>query len=64
MSTPNERLAASLKVLERLQEGGGLVFKTKEIGRYDRERLLKNGFLQHVMRGWWISSSPEAVSPA
>lgn len=58
MATPNERLAAALEVLERLQEGGRRVFKTNEIGRYPRERLVKLGFLQHVMKGWWMSSSP------
>jgi len=61
MATPNERLAASLKVLERLQEGGRRVFKTEEISRYHRERLLKGGFLQHVMKGWWMSSSPNTM---
>ena len=62
MATPNEKLATSLKVLEHLQEGGRRVFKTKEIGRSHRERLLKHGFLQHVMKGWWIASSPDTAS--
>ena len=61
MATPNEKLAASLKVLERLQEGGRRVFKSEEIGRYHRERLVKLGFLKHVMKGWWMSSSPNTM---
>ena len=61
MATPSEKLAASLGVLERLQEGGRRVFKTEEISRYHRERLLKQGFLLHVMNGWWMSSSPNTT---
>ena len=61
MTTPREKLASSLEVLERLQESGRRVFKSEEISRYHRERLIKQGFLQHVMNGWWISSSPSAM---
>ena len=34
------------------------MFRSGELGRTDRERLLKHGFLQQVMRGWLISSNP------
>jgi fido (protein-threonine AMPylation protein) len=61
MVTPNEKLAASLAVLERLQKGGQRIFKTTEISRYHRERLNQHGFLQPVMKGWWMSSSPEIL---
>lgn len=58
MATPHEKLAASLAQLEKLQKGGRRVFRSKELTRVHRERLLKNGFLREVMRGWLISSSP------
>ena len=61
MLAPNEKLAASLAVLEGLQEGGRRIFKSSEISRYHRERLHGQGFLQPVMKGWWISSSPETL---
>ncbi len=32
------------------------MFRSQEFGRTDRERLLRNGFLQEVMKGWLISS--------
>ena len=32
----------------------------EELSRIHRERLLRNGFLQEVMKGWLISSSPSA----
>jgi len=58
MATPNEKLAESLDVLKALQEGGRRVFKSDDFSRVHRERLVANGFLQEVMKGWLISSSP------
>jgi len=60
MATPNEKLAESLDVLKALQEGGRLVFRSDDLSRVHRERLVANGFLQEVMKGWLISSSPSA----
>ena len=60
MAKPNEKLAASLVQLRNLQEGGRRVFRSTELTRVDRERLLRNGFLQQVMKGWLISSNPDA----
>jgi Fic family protein len=60
MAAPNEKLAESLDVLKALQEGGRRVFRSDEFSRVHRERLLENGFVQDVMKGWLISSSPRA----
>ena len=60
MAKPNENLAASLAQLKNLQKGGRRVFRSIELTRVHRERLLKNGFLLEVMKGWLISSSPDA----
>lgn len=60
MPTPNEKLATALTSLRKLQEGGRRVFQSDELSRIDRERLLRNGFLHEVMKGWLISSSPDA----
>jgi hypothetical protein len=60
MATPNEKLAESLDVLKALQRGGRRVFRSDDLGRIHRERLVANGFLQEVMKGWLISSSPSA----
>lgn len=61
MSTPNEKLAQSLAELEKLQTGGRRVFRSRELSRVHRERLVHAGFLQQVVRGWLISSSPGTV---
>lgn len=60
MPKPNEKLAESLTALQELQKGGRRVFRSNELSRAHRERLLRNGFLQEVMKGWLISSSPSA----
>jgi hypothetical protein len=60
MPTPNEKLAESLDALSALQQEGRRVFRSEDLSRVNRERLLTNGFLQEVMKGWLISSSPSA----
>jgi len=58
MATPNEKLAESLDALKALQEGGRRVFRSDDLSRVHRERLVANGFVQEVIRGWLISCSP------
>lgn len=60
MATPNEKLAGALAALQALQKGGRRVFQSDELSRVHRERLIRNRFVQNVMRGWLISSSPNA----
>jgi hypothetical protein len=58
MPKPNEKLAESLAALQVLQKGGRRVFQSRELSRTHRERLLRNGFLREVMKGWLMSSGP------
>src|SRR5208282_874314 len=60
MATPNKKLAESLDALKKLQEGGSRVFRSEELSRVHRERLVASGFLKEVMKGWLISASPSA----
>jgi len=60
MPSPNEKLAESLDELKALQQGNQRVFRSDDLSRVHRERLLENGFLQEVMKGWLISSSPDS----
>ena len=55
MPTPHEKLAASLTALEKLQRNGRRVFRSRELSRTDRERLVAQGFLRVVIKGWLIS---------
>jgi hypothetical protein len=60
MATPQEKLAQSLEVLKKLQKDKEVnAFKSAEISRVHRERLLKNGFIKEVLKGWYIPVPPE-----
>ena len=60
MATPSEKLAESLEVLHKLQNANGAAaIRARDLTRTHRERLLKNGFLQEVMKGWYIPSRPD-----
>ena len=62
MAAPSEKLAASLSLLEELHKGGRRVFRSRELTRVHRERLVRNGFVREVMKGWLISSSPDVAA--
>lgn len=56
MASPSEKLAESLEALSKLQDSGIVAIRAGDLSRTHRERLLKNGFLQEVMKGWYIPS--------
>ncbi len=59
MPTLQEKLAESLEVLRKIQSDDGITaIKAAKISRTHRERLLENGFIREVMKGWYISSIP------
>ena len=62
MATPAEKLASSLEVLQELQEQNLVAIRSSQLTRTHRERLVKNGFLQEVMKGWYIPSRPDEVA--
>jgi hypothetical protein len=59
MSTPQERLAQSLTVLKKLQDKGVVAIHTKHMPRTHRERLVNNGFIKEVIKGWYVSARPD-----
>lgn len=60
MASPSEKLAESLEALHKLQgANGAAAIRSLDLTRTHRERLLKNGFLQEVMKGWYIPSRPD-----
>jgi hypothetical protein len=58
MATPQEKLAGSLEALKTLQDKGIIAIRAGNLSRTHRERLLKNGFIQEVMKGWYIAARP------
>lgn len=59
MATPSEKLAESLGKLKELQAKGTVAIRSTDLSRVHRERLLKAGFLQEVMKGWYIPARPD-----
>ncbi len=59
MAKPSEKLAESLEELHTLQMRGKVAIKSGDLARTHRERLIKNGFLQEVMKGWYIPTRPD-----
>jgi hypothetical protein len=62
VAAPAEKLAASLEVLQELQEQGIVAIRSRQLTRTHRERLVKNGFLQVIMKGWYIPSRPDETA--
>jgi len=62
MATPPEKLASSLEVLQALQEQSIVAIRTSQLTRTHRERLVKNGFLKEVMKGWYIRARPDEAA--
>lgn len=60
MAAPSEKLAQSLEILRRLQSASGAAaIRARDLSRAHRERLVANGFLQEVIKGWYIPSRPD-----
>ena len=55
MATPTEKLAESLVELEKLQNERGIaIIKAENLSRTHKERLIGNGFIREVLKGWYI----------
>ncbi|GMQ74853.1 MAG: Fic family protein [Gammaproteobacteria bacterium] len=59
MASPQEKLADSLEALKVLRKEGTVAIRSADLSRTHRERLVKAGFLQEVMKGWYIPSRPD-----
>lgn len=62
MATPQEKLAESLGALKELQDRRVVAIRARDLKRIHRERLIKSGFLQEVMKGWYIPARPDAAA--
>lgn len=60
MPSPSEKLADSLEVLRNaLANASEKVIRSNMITRTHRERLISNGFLIEIIKGWYIITRPE-----
>ncbi len=59
MATPADKLAQSLDALKALQDAKAVAIRASDLTRVHRERLLKNGFICEVMKGWYVPIRPD-----
>jgi hypothetical protein len=62
MATPQQKLAESLQALHDVQGRGVVAIKSDDLSRTHRERLLESGFLQEVIKGWYIPWRPDEAA--
>jgi len=56
MAKPAEKLAESLVELKKLQNERGIaIIKADDLSRTHKERLIENGFIQKIIKGWYVS---------
>ena len=59
MATPNEQLSQALDALTKVQSKGKVAIHSNKLGsNKNRERLIKSGYIEPLIRGWYISRQP------
>jgi len=59
MATPSDKLADALEALHDLQMNGSVAIRSADLSRTHRERLVQNGFLEEVIKGWYVPARPD-----
>ena len=59
MARPQEQLADALQTLKALQDDGHVAIRSRDLGRKARERLLAAGYLQRIIKGWYLPARPD-----
>jgi hypothetical protein len=59
MARPQEQLADALQTLKKLQDDGHVAIRSRDLDRRARERLVAAGYLQPVIKGWYVPARPD-----
>lgn len=59
MARPQDQLADALQSLKDLQDRGQVAIRSRDLGRQDRERLLRGGYIERVIKGWYVPTRPD-----
>ncbi len=62
MANLHKKLAESIEFLRSLQKKGLVAIRSRDLTRTHRERLVRNGFLKEVMKGWYIPARPDEAT--
>lgn len=60
MPSPQEKLANALRTLQKLQHNNDVAaIKSNDLSTTEKRLLKKHGFIQEVLKGWYITARPE-----
>jgi len=59
MASPAQRLESALRPLRKLRRRGIVAIRSTDLSRTHRERLLRNGCLREVFKGWYFAIEPQ-----
>lgn len=59
MARPQEQLANALQALKALQDQGHVAIRSRDLQRQNRERLLRGGYIERVIKGWYVPTRPD-----
>lgn len=62
MISTTEKLVLALEALKALQDAGRTAIRSADLSRNQRECLRHHGFLQEVMKGWYIPTRPDIAA--
>jgi hypothetical protein len=63
MATSSNKLAASLEALNQLQDQVAIAIRSGQLSRTHRERLLNAGFIEEVVKGWYVPARSDGNPP-
>ena len=59
-TTPSQRrLAQALKSFKARQDDGRYIMRSNDLGRAEREALMRAGYLRPIIKGWYMPSRPD-----
>ena len=61
MATSQSKLAESLEILYKFRDENITAIRSRDLTRTHRERLLACGWIEEVIKGWYIESNPRQM---
>jgi hypothetical protein len=62
MATPGQKLAESFEKLKELQDQSFVGITSDDLSRVHRGRIIRNGFIREVEKGWYIGTPHDDLS--
>jgi len=59
MARPQDILADGLQAVKSLRDAGRVAIRSRDLKRDQREALLRGGYIQKVIKGWYVPARPD-----